>query len=362
MSRVKEFFRSLTPRQILLSLLSALCLLLFLGITLWSSSRIRGLSHQQAADRWDEEGGAAQVSCFFARGTQVDDFQIRSFENQLEQKLSDASVEAAGEGARLYVDAYSAQGKVTVVSEQSTLEAAAVGIGGDFFFFHPLTLVSGRYFSGDELMKDFILLDREAAWQLFGSDDIAGMSVTIGGVPHYVAGVVERETGRMAKGAGLDRTVVYVSAETLLSYGESEGISAYEVAGPDPVKHFLFNTVKENFGIPQEDMLVVENSFRYSLEATLSVLLDFGLRSMQNSAVSLPYWENMARGYEDVRALLLLLQFVLLLIPSVILLVFLIRCYRKRKWHMRDVPGLLAQGRDRVLDRFREEKSKWKHF
>ena len=49
-----------------------------------------------------------------------------------------ADAQSGENGKRLFVDAYSSLGKITVNSERSTLEANAVGIGGDFFLFHPL--------------------------------------------------------------------------------------------------------------------------------------------------------------------------------------------------------------------------------
>lgn len=362
MAKIKEFFQSLSLRQMILSLTVVLSLVIFAVLTWWSEGQIAGLSHQQAAARWDKDGGAAQVSCFFIRGVQVDDFLIKSFENQLKTALSEAAIEQDNENARLFVDAYSSQGRITIVSEQSTLEAEAVGIGGDFFIFHPLKLVSGSYFSGNDLMQDSIILDREAAWQLFGSSNIAGMSVSIGGIPHYVAGVVERETGRLPENAGLGSTVVYVSHETLTAYGESEGISTYEVVAPNPVKHFVFNTVKEKFGVQENEMIVVENSSRYSLDSMVPVVLDFGVRSMQNSAIHFPYWENIARGYEDIMGVVLLLQFILLLIPAVIFLVFLIIKWKNRSWHAKDVLAYLTDKKDRALEKARAEKNKWKHF
>ncbi len=362
MAKIKEFLRSLSLIQIVFFLIAVLSLIIFLVLTVWCNSRIESLEDQQAAKRWSEEGGYAQVSGFFARDIVVDDFQIRSFENQLETALSDAAVVNENENARLYIDAYSSQGKIKVVSQQGEVEANAIGIGGDFFYFHPLQLAGGRYFSGDELMQDFIILDEEAAWQLFGSNDIEGMSVMIGGIPHYVAGVVRKEKGRFAEGAGLQDTVVYVSDDTLSQYGISEGISCYEVVAPNPVKGFVYNTLKEKFGVDEKDMLVVENSSRYSLEATIPVVLDFGTRSMQNAAMHFPYWENVARGYEDIRAVVLLFQFLFLMIFSVILLVFLIIKWKNRKYTMKDIWNYLMDKKDRALERFRAEKNKREEF
>lgn len=360
--KVKEFLRSLSLMQIVFFLTAVLSLAVFLILTVWCNSRIDSLGDQQAAKRWSREGGYAQVSGFFARDAVVDDFQIRNFENQLESALTDAAVVSENENARLYIDAYSSQGKITIVSQQSELEADAYGIGGDFFYFHPLQLAGGRYFSGDELMQDFIILDEEAAWQLFGSSNIEGMSVMIGGVPHYVAGVVKREKGRFAEGAGLQNTVVYVSDDTLSRYGINEGISCYEVVAPNPVKGFLYRTFKEKFGVDEGSMLVVENSARYGLEAMIPVMLDFGTRSMQNAAIHFPYWENVARGYEDIRAVVLLFQFLFLMIPSVILLVFLCIRWKNRKHTAKDIWNYLMDKKDRALEKARAEKNKWEDF
>ena len=131
--------------------------------------------------------------------------------------------------------------------------------------------------------------------------------------------------------------MIYVSNETLSQYGISEGIGCYEIVAPNPVKKFVYNTVKEKFGLKEEEMTVVENSSRYSVEAMIPVMLDFGTRSMQNAAIHLPYWENMARGHEDIRAVILFLQMILLLIPALIVLVFLIIKWKNRKYTWKDI-------------------------
>lgn len=362
MAKLKAFINQLSVRQIVLSLTVIISLLMFTVLTLWSGGKVNSLLHQQAARRWDSEGNAAQVSGYFTRDTQVDEFQILSFEKQLESALQEAAVVNEDENVRLFIDAYCSQGKITVESTKNKLDANAIGIGGDFFLIHPLKLVSGGYFSGNDLMKDFIILDEEAAWQLFGSNDIVGMSVTIGGVPHYIAGVIERETGRFAESAGLSTSLIYVSNESLEAYGTSGGISTYEVVAPNPVKGFVLNTLKEKFGLDENKMVVVENSSRYSLKAMLTVLLDFGTRSMQNSAVSYPYWENIARGYEDVLALLLLFQMILLAVPVIIITVFLFLKWKNRTFTGKDIWNHLIDAKDRAIEKSRREKNKWEHF
>ncbi len=94
----------------------------------------------------------------------------------------------------------------------------------------------------------------------------------------------------------------------------------------------------------------------------IPVVLDFGTRSMQNAAVHFPYWENIARGYEDVRAVVLLLQLVLLLIPGSIFLAAAIIKWRNRKYTLKDIWMILMDKKDRALERARAEKNKWEHF
>ncbi len=363
--KIKEFLRSLSPRQIIFSVIFFLSLLLYLILTIWINKKTGSLIDQQAARRWDEEGGSAQVSCFLAEGVEMDEFAIRNFQQQLEQSLLEVSSElreSQEEKNRLFIDAYSSLGRITVVSEKGNLEANAVGIGGDFFLFHPLQLVSGGYFSGADLMKDAVVLDEEAAWQLFGSSDIAGKSVMIGGIPHYISGVVKRQEDRFAEGAGLSETVVYLSNESLLAYGKSSGISVYEVTAPNPVKGFVTNCVKEHLGVEERDMLVVENSARYNTEALLPVILSFGTRSMQNYALRFPYWENIARGWEDIAALVLILRCLFLLIPAVIFIVFLIIKWKSRTFTWKDIRNFAVDAKDSLVQKVRGEKNKWEHF
>lgn len=359
-----QLWKSLTKKQIIGITVCVFSLFSFFVVTLWSGAKLRGLSDQRAAQRWDDTGRSAQVSCYFAEDIAVDEMQIMSFEKQFEKLLMENLSQEETQknnGSRLYVDAYSSLGTITLTSEKGKLEnVTAVGIGGDFFLFHPLQLLSGQYFSGNDLMKDALIVDEDAAWQLFGSSDIAGKSVTIDGVPHYIAGVVRRQEGRFAESAGIQKTVVYVSYETLSTYGDVIGIGNYEITAPNPVKHFVYTAVKEKLGVSENDMVVVENTSRYSIEALLSVILDFGTRSMQYSAVKLPFWENIARGYEDVMALVLIFQFLLLLIPAVITAGYLMYRWKNKTWTWKTVFEYLKNKKERLLRRKSDKSGGWK--
>lgn len=362
MNKIKGFFKCFTVKQVLLATVVILCLLAWCALTVFSSGKKNGLPDQTAAARWSEEGDAAQITCFFTGSTEIDKNRIRTFEDQLDKALLEASITASNENARLWADAYSAMGKITLSSGKTSLEADAVGIGGDFFLFHPVRLLFGSYFSGNDLMHDKVILDEDAAWQLFGSSDVVGMQLTVGGIPHYVAGVIHRESGRFNEAAGLGKTLVYVSWETLSEYGTTDGINTYEVLMPNPVEDFAYKKVKEKFGIDETNMWVVDNSSRFRMKALFQVIAEFGLRSMNDYAIRYPYWENVARAWEDVLALVLVLQILFLSIPAVIVTVTLILLWKRKQWTWRTVWQFFLDVKEKWSERFRKEKNKWKYF
>ena len=339
-----------------------LVLIILAGCCLGFCAKMKGtLEYTKAAEKWAGNSGErfAYISCFMPETARTDQQSVYSFKSTMEQKLTENSMEAE-EGRTLWTYAYCGNAAIPVTTDKGSATVEALGVGGDFFFFHPLKLVSGGYFSGEDLMKDSVIIDEEAAWQLFGSSDIAGQSVLINNVPHFVEGVIKREDGKLAERAGLDKTIVYVSNETLNEYGTGRGISTYEVVAPNPVKGYVYNKVKEKIGVKEGDMVVVENSSRYSVEALVPVILDFGMRSMQHTAVRFPYWENMARGIEDISALVLLLQFILLLLPIVIVVSFLITKWRKRTFSWRDVERKVIDIKNRSIQYLQSIKNKTK--
>ena len=189
---MKEFWKNLTLKQIILAITTAFSLLVFVILTVVSSSLAGGLEAQNMAERWSKDGGVSQISCFFAQGSGVDENTIKGFEHALDAALQEASItsESPNAGARLWADAYSMSGKLIIVGNSGQMELNALGVGGDFFLFHPLKLLAGSFFSGSDLMQDHIVIDEDIAWQLFGSNDVVGQQVTIDGIPHLITPLI----------------------------------------------------------------------------------------------------------------------------------------------------------------------------
>ena len=177
----------------------------------------RQLSTQQIASEWSAEDSYAAVT---------KDYVIQ-LEQKLKTALQEASEDTSDVNGRTLVDCYSTKGELTLYSDRASITARAFGVGGDFFTFHPLKLLSGSYFDGEDLNKDGVVIDENVAWQLFGSNNVAGMYVEINGVQYPVRGVVKSDKGYFSDAADEEAATVYVSYEIL------EGRSGSSTGGMD---------------------------------------------------------------------------------------------------------------------------------
>ena len=305
------------------ALLIACCVLGFV----YSDTAGRLLA-QQAAERYQGEGEQryAQASTFFPVGAEKSLTDIYSFRSKMDSKLLDVSLEAKEDEPPLWIDAYSGSGKLTVTGNKGRAEVRATGVGGEWFSFHPLTLRSGSYINEDSLMHDQVLLDEKLAWQIFGSYELAGMTVTIGDKPFVVAGVVAIESDKASQKSYDATGEVFLHFDALLELNGGEGgIDCYELVCAEPITGFTAGLLREAF----QDAETVQNTGRFSLSNTIKVIADFGTRSMQTAGVALPYWENAARLTEDYAVLLLLLSVLLALCPAIFLTVTVIRYIRR---------------------------------
>lgn len=348
----------LTIKKLVLGISGGISLLLFLILLFVTNHLVKEQDSQTMAERWSEKKNVAQVSCFFSVNSGITEDRIIEFEHSIDSALTDAAVlqESENPGARLWADAYSADGRIMLSNGKSSLEVDAIGIGGDFFLFHPLKLISGSYFSGNDLMQDICIIDQDAAWQMFGSNDVVGMTLNIGGIPHIVAGVVERPSGRLEEAAGLDSTLVYVSYQTLSELGSCNGINHFEIVMPNPVKNFAVNLVREKLGTSEKETEVLENTSRYSFLSRLKLIPAFGTRSMNGRAIIYPYWENIARGYEDILGVITLFQMLFLLYTVLLALGFFGSWWKHKGWTLKDKWLFVKDKAERGVEKLRARR------
>lgn len=349
----------------------ALAFLACSGILLFLTDRMKKrLYDQQAVRTWTEDGkGASQLTVFYPVDDRAGIGRIREMEYGIRETLiKDAVYDPDEYEDRLpYVSCLSVPGTVRITSGSLTVEANAIGTGGDFFRFHPVTLLTGSYYSQELETPDRILLDEDLAWQLFGSYDVIGMTVTIGGVTHTVSGVFDiPSVNSIEREAGIPQNLVFLSAESLCQLGvvggrilpDQEagegsgtkqaqdtsgagaaigtapviGINAYEIILPDPVRNYALQLLTDKAQVKKGRAYVLENSSRFRGEALLANFKGFFSRGMQVKPLIYPYWENIARGYTNLFSLLFAAALACLAAGLLIPCILLYRVWRRRTW------------------------------
>ncbi len=305
------------------------------------------LESQDAAERWAGSGemSFAQMSCFMTESDTLSLEDIYTFRQTLAEKLTEASISVPENGS-LYIDAWSAGGTVDVSSDHGSSKASVTAVGGDYFFFHQLRLLSGSYITEGDVMDDRVVLDRDLAWRLFGGTDLEGMTVTIDSKPYVIAGVVEREQDFASEKAYSGGAGMYMSYSAYSAITESP-IDCYEIVLPQPVDGFAEELMKNNFKLGSGEM--INNTGRFSLESIYGIIKDFGQRSMHTTSVIYPYWENAARYMGDWCALMLALAIAFAVIPAIsILVTLMIALIHLKDYLGRKVPEIASDAVDRA--------------
>lgn len=292
-----------------------LVLIILAGCCLGFCAKMKGtLEYTKAAEKWAGNSGErfAYISCFMPETARTDQQSVYSFKSAMEQKLTENSMEAE-EGRTLWTFAYCGNAAIPVTTDKGSSTVEALGVGGDFFFFHPMLLRSGNYIAESDLMHDGVVIDKELAWKLFGAIEVNGMEIEIAGRKFYVAGVVERDSDFASTEAYGSDIGLYMAYDVFNEI-TNEGINCYELVFPNPVENFALNLVKDNFPGGDSTVFVDEGS-RYGVSSLWSVIKDFGKRSMRTDGVIFPYWENAARLTEDYAALGMVLFCLFMITP-----------------------------------------------
>lgn len=348
----------ISKQKIILVLACAVLLLVAFILALIRSGMIRRQESQQMAERWSKDGDVAQVSCFFSRDEGMTRDRLVAFEHKLDEVLQEASItlESENPGARLWTSAYSAQASMLAATDTTSMNVKVIGVGGDFFRFHPQKLRYGNYFYESDLNQDYVVIDEEIAWQLFGGINVPGKVIEVNGKQHVVAGVIKRPQGAMEKQAGLANPILYLSYESYQKLGGTEPINHYEIVMSNPIKNFAMDTVKKNIGADDNETEFIQNTDRFSYVNGLKHFKGFAYRSMNGKAIIYPYWENIARGMEDILAFLTLIVVICIAVPALITAIWLIYRWKHKKWTIKSVWEKIGMGLSRLKPRKKESR------
>ena len=297
------------------------------------------VSVQNTYLRWDSKGKSAHISAFMSEEVEFGTDNVYELEENVRNALLQNDALNGKSNGRSWADCYSADGKVSIEYNGNSMEVAAIGVGGDFFLFHPLRLLNGSYFSDENIMQDLVVIDEDIAWRMFGSSNVSGMTLEINGINHIVSGVIKREEGKLNKAAGNDTPTIYMSYNSIKKSDENAVITTYEIVMPNLTKNYAKKIIEENLDIDNKYCEIVDNSERYSIISLYKVIKGFASSSMKTNTVRYPYWENVARGKENICALWLLIETIILLAVLILLIKSFIRFYKansdeiQNKWN-----------------------------
>ena len=357
--------RNLNRKQCILLLSNGVFIIAFLLMTVLSRNAVKDLYSQQEAQRWESKKNSyAQVSVFVSPERNVQEKDIEAVYSSIMGTLVEDSLNETEQDGRVWIDAYSGECKTEVRKDRNTIGVTAVGIGNDFFQFHPMKLLSGGYIAGSDLNHDRVVVDERMAWTLFGSNDIVGMQVWIGDMPFTIAGVVAVEEDALSEVAYGNVNRMYMSYDKLKQQQEDLKITCYEAVMPNPISNYAYYTAKKAFGLDEEtgeddiqkeeknplnfeDCEVLENTNRYSNFSLISKIRNMKLQNMRTNSICYPYWENVARVIESQQIRYLIIRILLLVFPCICLVCWLHYLWKHKSWTAKDIlSGIIEKVRE----------------
>ncbi len=232
----------------------------------------------------------------------------------------EVSTSDATTNGRLWCDAYSYFTRIYVSRpNQMGIECQAIVTGGDFFLFHNLDFKKGWYYTDSDLHLDRVVIDERLAFQLFGSNDVEDMTLNFGSKKLYVAGVVKLDESNSKDLQLGDVPLIYLPyhiAEEVLGERDFE---YYEIMMQNPVDSHAVNALAS----ATEGKEVVDVTNRFDIIKIFKILKEFPTRSYRTHSIHYPYWENTHRGTEDILAILLAVNAVLLTAVAVNVIIFI---------------------------------------
>lgn len=212
--------------------------------------------------------------------------------------------------ARIYDAALNHSSRDIVESDWKDVEIVAVG--GDYRSFHPFIYMSGGFLPVECIDMDQIVLNDSIAWTIFGSYDVVGERVQLGGREFIVTGVVRERDSSIDREVGTNspRAYIYYNAMEDIarnyntdSSDSEDGLSSathecavlcYEAMLPELVKGVANSDIKSAVGYTENDpkYFVVSNTGRFNVLKVWDFNMPLGENSEKLREYRFPYWER----------------------------------------------------------------------
>lgn len=304
----------------------SICIITFVGKSMTYSQQ-----YNFTAERWknNNKKDFEQISAFLSEDSGFTTNNIDALRSEFLNSLNNISIKEEN-GNLPFADAYSSQMGTFQIRGDLTgrSEAVITAVGGDFFLFRNFKLVSGSFFTDNDLMHDGVVIDRNLAWKLYGSYDVIGMNLYINGIKFYISGVIElsSETEKNCIG-NVPRIYISYKGTSGLSDDTSyfNKVSCYETVLPNPVEHFGYNMMKNYFSENYKNKYsIVNNSTRFDASIRAKAFKNIADYAIIENNIIYPYWENSSRLVEFKLTFLYFIRRILFIIPLLTVLYIII--------------------------------------
>ena len=286
----------------------SLIILAQIGYNVQSESLVTGQAYRRWANGRDD---FAQVSCFIPENLKFTEDNINLLRTSIKQGHQECSGGTPNRENSSLVDTFSTMRNLNVKNSRTEYKADVFGVGGNFFYFHQLQLASGSYFSDENTMKDLAVLDEKLAWELFGSVDILGQTISVKGENFTVCGVVKLESCYAAKKTNGINPKLFVSYERLKKVLDSElPITCYEMIMQEPNEKFSYQLIETKLGDYKEQIETKEISGRFRKLTLLAQLKSHWNRIIRTKPIAYPFWENAFLICESLALACLIVKYI----------------------------------------------------
>jgi len=299
-----------------LTVIAAVCVVLCLCLLAVKAVISGGYTSQQMAQRWQAGSvNYAQLTWFLPESGGYRHSDVELWRRSIDKAFEEEAIAPQADTARLWIDCYSGEREVQIANGDNSVTARAIVTGGDFFAFHPVTLLDGWYYSEDDIMDDRVILDKNLAWELFGGYDLEGISLNVNGQYCLIAGVCDLPENKAELECYTNKPTVYLPSSLMQRIGGEATVTCYEVVAPNPVKGFAVDKIGNALAFADGSYESVTNTKRFNFTNSLKTVSEFGKRSQRISDIFFPWWENAARYIESWCALLVFAACVFLIYP-----------------------------------------------
>ena len=330
-----------------------------------------------------ESTGDYPIPLYMGNGTSLKKADIATIRTSLQSVVDSARNNPKDKGLtddgspRGWTDCYSSFFSTTIrdadiegdIKESDWKDVEIVGVGGDYRSFHPFIYMSGGFLPTQCIDMDQIVLSDSIAWTLFGSYDIIGERVVLGGREFVVTGVVREQDSAIDREVGTDAPRAYIyfnameaiakesgasfdpNADTSnLSAGNQEMLSSgsgadaagsvtstsecailcYEAMLPEQVKNVANTDIKSAIpGYSENDpkFYIISNTGRFNVLKVWDFNMPLGENSEKLRVYNFPYWERASQ----TTSVHLFVDIICVLAGAVLLIIGIITAVLR--WH-----------------------------